>query len=368
MKPKLLITTDCFLPRWDGIARFLSELLPCLTKHYRITVIAPRFPGKLMHFKNVKIIRLPLIPIKFGDIYFARANPRLIKKEVSQADLIFNQTIGPIGMTAIKAAYKKKKQVISYVHNIEWDLSSKAVKYFQKLVWHTVKNMARKHYNKCNLLIVPSDKVGHILQANKIRTAKTTIPIGVDAKKFNPARSKTEAKKKIKINLKNEIIGFSGRVSREKDMQTLIHAFSRLKQENLKLLIVGTGIDIEASKNTIQTGATNNVIKYLQAMDIFAHASLTETNSLSTMEAMACELPVVVTPAGSIRNYVKNGKNGLLFPMHNEKAMQKQLQKLLSSKKLRQKLGKEARKTIIKEYAWKTTEKKIIKTLKEFNH
>ena len=368
MRPKLLITTDCFLPRWDGIARFLSELLPCLAKHYKITVIAPRFPGKLMHFKNVKIIRLPLIPIKFGDIYFAHVNHRLVKEEIAKADLIFNQTIGPIGMTAIKATYKQKKPVISYVHNIEWDLSSKAIKYLQKPVWHIVKNMARKHYNKCNLLIVPSDKVGQILNANKINTKKTTIPIGVDANKFKPARSKTKAKKKIKINPKNKIIGFSGRVGREKDMPTLIQAFSRLKQENLKLLIVGTGIEIETGKNTIQAGATNNVIKYLQAMDIFAHASLTETNSLSTMEAMACELPVVVTPVGSIKNYVKNGKNGLLFPIHNAKAMQGQLQKLISSEKLQQKLGKQARKTIIKNYNWKTTEKNIIKTLKEFKH
>ena len=366
MKPNLLITTDCFLPRWDGIARFLSELLPVLTKYFQVTIIAPNFPGKLIKFKGVKIIRLPLLPMQFGDIYFARVNKRLIKEKVSKADLIFNQTIGPIGMAAIKAAHKEKKPVISYVHNIEWELSSKAVKYFQKSVWHLVKKLARKHYNKCNLLIVPSNEVGGILTANKILTGKKTIPIGVDANKFKPPKSKTEAKKKIGINPKNKIIGFSGRIGREKDMPTLIKAFQKLKQENLKLLIVGTGIKIETGKNTIQAGATNNVIKYLQAMDIFAHASLTETNSLSTMEAMSCELPVVVTPVGSIRDYVKNRKNGLLFPRHNDKAMSKQLEKLVNSKKLRTKLGREARKTIIKRYDWETTEKNIIKILKEF--
>jgi glycosyltransferase involved in cell wall biosynthesis len=368
MKPKLLITTDCFLPRWDGIARFLSELLPALTKQYKITVIAPNFPGKLMKFKGIKIIRLPLLPIQFGDIYFARVNKRLIREEVSKSDLIFNQTIGPIGMTAIKAAHKQEKPLISYVHNIEWELSSKAVGHFQGLIWHLVHRMAVKHYNKCSRLIVPSDEVGGILSANGITTNKITIPLGVDANKFKPAKSKTKAKQKIKINPKNTIIGFSGRIGREKDMPTLIQAFKRLKQENLKLLIIGTGIKIKTGKNTIQTGATNNVVKYLQALDIFAHASLTETNSLSTMEAMSCELPVVVTPTGSIAEYVKNGKNGLLFPRHDAKKMHKQLQKLVKSKKLREKLGKQARKTIIKEHSWKKTEKNILKTLKEFRH
>lgn len=368
MKPKLLITTDCFLPRWDGIARFLSELLPALTKKYKITVIAPKFPGKLKKFKEVKIIRLPLIPIKFGDIYFARVNKKLIKEAVSKADIVFNQTIGPIGMTAIKTAHKQKKPLVSYVHNIEWELSSKAVSHLQGLVWHLIKRLARKHYNKCNLLIVPSDEVGAILYANEITTNKTTIPIGVNPNKFKPTKSKTKAKQKIKLNPKNTIIGFSGRVGREKDMPTLIQAFEKLKQKNLKLLIVGTGINIQTGKNTTQTGATNNVLKYLQAMDIFAHASLTETNSLSTMEAMSCELPAVVTPTGSIANYVKTGKNGLLFPKHDAKAMQKQLQKLVKSKKLREKLGKQARKTILKEHSWKATEKNILKTLKEFRH
>ncbi|MBD3303589.1 glycosyltransferase [Candidatus Woesearchaeota archaeon] len=368
MKPKLLVTTDCFLPRWDGISRFLSELLPSLTKQYKVTVIAPKFPGKLKQFKGVKIIRLHLIPIKFGDIYFAHVNQKIIREAVQKTDLIFNQTVGPIGMTAIKTAHKQKKPVISYVHNIEWELSSKAVKHFQGLVYHIVKRTARKYYNKCSLLIVPSDEVGKILSANEIKTRKITTPIGVDPSKFKPAESKNKAKKKIKLNPKNTIIGFSGRIGREKDIPTLLQAFEKLKQKNLKLLIVGTGINIQTGKNTIQTGATNNVLKYLQALDIFAHASLTETNSLSTMEAMSCELPVVVTPTGSIAGYVKHGKNGLLFPRRNAKAMQKQLEKLIKSKKLRQKLGKQARKTIIKEHNWKTTEKNILKTLKEFRH
>ncbi|MBW3005065.1 glycosyltransferase family 4 protein [Candidatus Woesearchaeota archaeon] len=367
MKPKLLITTDCFLPRWDGIARFLSELLPALTKQFKVTVIAPKFPGKLMRFKGVKIIRLPLTPIKFGDIQFS-LNLKKILPCVKEADLIFNQTIGPIGLKAITEAHKQGKPVISYVHSIEWELASNAVKRLKKLVEKIVLERAQIAYKKCDLLIVPSKEVAKTLTAKKITIKKSIIPIGIDANKFKPPKSKTEAKKRAKLSPKDIIIGFSGRIGREKDLPTLLKAFHKLKQKNIKLLIVGTGLKIKTGKNTIQAGATNKVIKYLQAMDIFAHASLTETNSLSTMEAMACELPVVVTPVGSIGSYVKNGKNGLLFPRHDAKIMQKQLQKLVNNPKLRTKLGKEARKTIIKEHNWKTTEKNILKTLKEFKH
>lgn len=364
---KLLITTDCFLPRWDGIARFLSELLPALTKHFQVTVIAPKFPGKLKRFKKAKLIRLPLMPIKFGDIQFS-LNLKEIPPCIKEADLIFNQTIGPIGLRAINEAHKQGKPVISYVHSIEWKLASNAVKRLKKLVEKIVLERAQIAYKNCNLLIVPSKEVAKTLTTKNITAKKTIIPIGIDASKFRPPKTKKEAKKKIKLSPEYTIIGFSGRIGREKDLPTLLKAFQKLKQKNLKLLIVGTGIKIQAGKNTIQAGATDQAINYLQAMDIFAHASLTETNSLSTMEAMSCELPVVVTPAGSIKDYVKNGKNGLLFPMQDAEAMAKQLQKLVNNPKLRAKLGKEARKTIIKEHSWKKTEKKIIQTLKKFRH
>lgn len=363
MKLKLLITTDCFLPRWDGIARFLSELFPFLVKHFDVTVIAPRFPGKLPIFPRVKVIRLPLIPIQFGDIHFARASSRVIKEEVEKADLVFNQTIGPIGMKAIRITHKHKKPLVSYVHNIEWELCARAIKFPKGLVWHWIKRLARNHYNKCDMLIVPSRDVQDILTGNKIRTRKVVIPLGVDTNKFRPAKSKISAKKRIGLNPKNIIIGFAGRIGREKDMPTLIKAFEGLYQKNLKLMIVGTGVSLPDADNLIKTGAKNQVTKYLQAMDIFAHASLTETNSLSTMEAMACELPVVVTPVGSIKEYVKNGKNGLVFPRHDADAMQRQLKKLVESAVLRNKLGKQARKTIIKEHSWEKSAQKIIELL-----
>ncbi|MEM4264039.1 MAG: glycosyltransferase family 4 protein [Candidatus Woesearchaeota archaeon] len=169
---KLLITTDCFLPRWDGVARFLSELLPSLKNHFDITVIAPKFSGKFQKIPGIKIIRMPLMKIRFGDIYFSRLNFKEVRKHAEKADIIFNQTIGPIGIAAIMAADKLKKQIISYVHSIEWELSAKAVKHFKSITELAVKLIARRLYNKCNLLLLPSKIVEDILTENKITTKK----------------------------------------------------------------------------------------------------------------------------------------------------------------------------------------------------
>ena len=48
MRKNLLIATDSFLPRWDGISRFLIELIPRIKDDFEITLVAPDFKGELV--------------------------------------------------------------------------------------------------------------------------------------------------------------------------------------------------------------------------------------------------------------------------------------------------------------------------------
>jgi glycosyltransferase involved in cell wall biosynthesis len=112
-------------------------------------------------------------------------------------------------------------------------------------------------------------------------------------------------------------------------------------------------------KNMILAGSKDNVVPYLQAMDIYVLPSLTETTSISTLEAMSCGLPVVVTPVGFIRRYIKEGKNGVFFPKRNSGILARKLNGLIKSESLRQKLGSNARKTVIQKFNWDRTVKGI---------
>jgi glycosyltransferase involved in cell wall biosynthesis len=369
MKPKLLITTDCFLPRWDGISRFLNELLPPLQEVFQITVVAPKFKGEYAAPEGITIIRIPLMFIRFGDIYFSWFQKRKIRKLLQEHDLVFNQTIGPIGLTAITQANKLQKKVVTFVHSIEWELASESMKYFKKFIKKFVKNVVHKMYNKCSVILVPSPQVKELLTLNNVITCKKVVKLGIDPDKFVPPLMKSKAKEAIGISSKKKVIGYVGRLGREKDLGTLKNAFIKISKQfpDSILLLIGAGIEQNKlqGKNIFLVGAQKNVHLLLQAMDVYVLPSLTETSSLSTMEAMSSGLPVVVTPVGSLQNYVVDGKNGMFFPKKNTSVLAEKLVLLLNNMPLRAALGRSARKTIIDKHHWDITVKNITTILLE---
>jgi glycosyltransferase involved in cell wall biosynthesis len=368
---KLVVTTDCFLPRWDGIARFLSLLLPDLAQHMQITVFAPKFPGKLPVLKGVRVIRFPLINWQFGDIFFCEPDKTVMRKAIAEADVVFNQTIGPVGYTAIRIAKKLNKPVVSYIHSVEWELAKRAVKQWKWFSGWAVKMVASWLYNRCSLLLVPSGEVADLLSGIKVKTRKELVHMGVSTSRFAPPKSKGAAKKSLGISSGKKVIGFCGRIAREKDLPTLYEAFEKVhsKNRNTVLLIVGEGLEqeIPPSRQVIRAGRQDNVVPYLQAMDIFVLPSLTETSSLATMEAMSVGLPVVVTPVGNIREYIVDGKNGLIFARQDVDELSEKLAYLLKHPKTMKSLGKNARHTIAKDYSWQNTFEKIKVILSTFS-
>jgi glycosyltransferase involved in cell wall biosynthesis len=82
---------------------------------------------------------------------------------------------------------------------------------------------------------------------------------------------------------------------------------------------------------------------------IFFNSSTESQLPTTILEAMSCEKPIVSTATCSIPSFIKHGVNGFLS--NDEGELKQYLQKLLSDKELRAKMGKEARKTILEKFS-----------------
>ena len=370
---KLLIATDNFIPRHDGIAVFLREATPYLKKYFKITILAPNFGIKKStireEFKGIKLVLFDLSHKKYGDYPPARISLRKISREVKKADIVWSHGLLPISLWALFFGWVYKKKRISQIHSIEYELGALALKkrgMSQALIRQTIKLLLRIIYNLSSKIIVPSFEVAQLIENLGVNKDKFIVGMGIDVKKFKPAKNKKNAKKKLGIKEDKIVIGYCNRLSYEKDPLTLLRAFEALRREhkNIILLVVGSGIKelerkFKGRKDVKFVGDKDNVIPYLQAMDFFVLTSLTETSSLSTMEAMSCGAVPIATKVGVVKFYIKDGFNGFFFEKRNDRDLMNKLAKAIllyeNDKKEFMRMSKRARLTIIKKFQFKNT-------------
>lgn len=188
------------------------------------------------------------------------------------------------------------------------------------------------------------------------------IPNGVDIERFSPGKSKVKDKFKRK-----KIILYFGRLHYQKNVDLLIQSFPLIKEkmEDVKLIIVGTGNQYDKLKhmsgddpNIIMTGfiSDDDLVDYMRAADVVVFPSRGENASFTIMEAMACELPVVSSDVGNAKKILGNGR-GVLLKDYIKDEIANICIKILKDDKLQKKMGKDARKYVVKHHSWKKISK-----------
>ena len=176
--------------------------------------------------------------------------------------------------------------------------------------------------------------------------------------------------------LKDKNIITVSRLDEGKRNDDIIKAFSKLKENDWKLYIIGDGKEynnlnklIEESKledRVILTGYKNKeeIEKYMLESSLFLMASVSEGLPMVLLEAMSYGLPCIAyhTDSGT-DDIIKNNKNGYIINNRNEKEYINKIEQVIKDEKLRTKLGKEAKNTAYEFSKEKITEKwlKILK-------
>jgi len=92
------------------------------------------------------------------------------------------------------------------------------------------------------------------------------------------------------------------------------------------------------------------LVDELRSADVLLHSSLSEGVPTVVLEAMACELPVVVTDVGGVREAVTDGVEGLLVPPRDPAALADALERLWLDPDLRARLGRAGRERVLREF------------------
>lgn len=141
---------------------------------------------------------------------------------------------------------------------------------------------------------------------------------------------------------------YVGRLSKEKNLELLITAFHKAKNNNPNasqwgLKLVGDGPEMHHLKDLVQNLQLNNVdftggYPWYEVPRFFAQASVAVLPSLSepwglvVNEAMICELPVIVSDrCGCAPDLVKTGENGFIFSAESEKELTDHLNYFMDS-------------------------------------
>ena len=93
-------------------------------------------------------------------------------------------------------------------------------------------------------------------------------------------------------------------------------------------------------------GYNEDVIAYLDSLDIFLCTSLSESGPMSVFEAMAREKPVICTNVGDLDKVIINGVNGDIVNIGDSKKMSRKIKNLINNKDLLESYGKAARNSI----------------------
>ena len=87
---------------------------------------------------------------------------------------------------------------------------------------------------------------------------------------------------------------------------------------------------------------------WLRKATIYTSSSLSDSTSLCLLEALACELPVVVSSLDANKEWV-NADNGYLVPVGDVQGAANRIKELLRSSELRGKMGRENRKIAVEQ-------------------
>lgn len=177
-----------------------------------------------------------------------------------------------------------------------------------------------RYLAKCHIVVVPSTSIRDLLaEKYNLTDGVHVIPTGLDLAKW---QQKPSVDHRASLGT-GPVLVSAGRLAPEKNFECLLRAFAKVAGSP-SLVILGEGAHRQALENLarelgvserlnlVGSVSPGEVLAYFKASDLFVTASVTETQGLVTLEAMASGLPVAAVRASGTSDVVIDEESGLL--------------------------------------------------------
>jgi len=381
-KKRLLILTSTF-PRWEDDADppFVFELCNRLKTDYSIHVLAPHFPGSSkeedfngIHVKRFRyffillerlsyhggiLAKLKKNPFQYGllPFFFMGELYALIKLlKHHRFHLIHAHWLIPQGLVAVLACYLTGSKIPLLFTSHGGDLFG-----LQGLIMNRIKRwvILKSHA----LTVVSREMIEAVERLGAAHKKIYVIPMGADLKtRFVPAKT-------ARIN---DNLLFVGRLVEKKGLHYLIHALPLILErhpqvtlriagdgpEKINLIRVCENLGIAANVRFLGAVKNERLPAFYQASGVLVFPSVIaddgdrEGFGLVLVEALGCECAAVVTDLPAMQDIIQDGKTGLVVPQKNIQKLAEKVILLLEDQKLRESLGREGRRHVLRNFDW----------------
>lgn len=333
---RIVIFSDTFPPEINGVATSSKSLQDVLTAHGHLCVVVTTNPFTRTLMYDNRVIRIPGIELKklygyrMAGLYNSKAM-KIIK--AIKPDLVHVQTEAGIGIFGNYVARTLDLPNVYTYHTMYEDYTYYVTRgHLDVFAKKIVREFSRFKAEGATEFISPSQKTKDILRTYGVERYINIVPTGIDFSRFKDDRIDKEklARFKHQYNLDNCFTILSlGRVAKEKSIDVIIDNFAKYISLNpeakVKLLIVGGGPALTNLKNqAIKLNLGDKVVFigpvppadvpfYYHAADLFVSASVTETQGLTFMEAMASGLLLLARHDENLSDVLVDGETGYFF-------------------------------------------------------
>lgn len=327
--------TDTYYPEINGVAASVFLLREELKKRrhevYVVTTTVPNAPEKEEGVFRVPSMRCKHISERRLGMFYQHKVDHIIRD--LKLDIIHTHTEFSLGIFGRIVAKESKLPTVHTYHTVyeEYTHYIMPVHVLEK----GVKSFARKYSeffcNHGGHIIVPTEKVKHLLERYQVKTEISVVPTGIDLSKFDRAQYGeallSEKRAEVGLSGSEKVILYVGRVAQEKNIGELLGMLPEFltHHPDTKFLVVGDGpalpelrrqaMEERISEQVIFAGAKpwDEIGAYYALGDVFVSASQSETQGLTYIEAMAAGLPVVAKKDDCLEGVLRDGENGFGF-------------------------------------------------------